>query len=64
MEALQMLKFRLKQERLDFTDAWMTQEQQMVDDDPDSDLLHMLVNSTNHQDDVDRIIQSLSIHDK
>ena len=64
MEALQMLKFRLKQERLNFTDSWMTKEQQLVEDDPDDDLLHMLVNATNHQDEIDRIIQVLNLDDE
>jgi len=59
-----MLKFRLKQERLNFTDSWMTKEQQLVEDDPDDDLLHMLVNATNHQDEIDRIIQVLNLDDE
>ena len=39
MEALQMLKLHLKKDRLNFTAAWVTEEEQMVDDHPDSDLL-------------------------
>lgn len=38
MEALQMLKFHLKKERLDFTAAWVTIEKEMIDDDLDKDL--------------------------
>ena len=34
MEALQMLKLHLKKERLNFTNAWVTTEVQMVDDCP------------------------------
>jgi hypothetical protein len=64
MEALQMLKFQLKQERLNFTDSWMIKEQQLVEDDPDDDLLHMLVSATNHQDGIDRIIQALNLDDE
>jgi hypothetical protein len=35
LEALQMLKFHLKKEQLNFTAGWLTSEKQMVDDDPD-----------------------------
>jgi hypothetical protein len=35
MEALQMLKFRLKKDRLNFTDTWVTAEKQMTEDEPD-----------------------------
>ena len=64
MEALQMLKYRLKNERLDFMDDWITPEQQMLNDDPDHDLLHMLVNTTDHQDVVDRVIQTMNRDDE
>ena len=43
MEVLQMLKFHLKKERLDFTKGWMTSEKQMVNDSPDRDLLAELL---------------------
>jgi len=39
MEALQMLKFHLRKERLNFTKGWTTSEKQMVNDTPDEDLL-------------------------
>ena len=39
IEALQMLKFYLKKDRLYFTAAWMTVEKQVTEDDPDDDLL-------------------------
>lgn len=39
MEALQMQKFMIKKECLNFIDSWMAQEKQLVDDDPDVDLL-------------------------
>jgi len=42
----------------------MTKEQQLVEDDPDNDLLHMLVSATNHQDEIDRIIQALNLDDE
>jgi hypothetical protein len=44
MEALQIVKFSLKQKRLHFTDGWMTAEPDMQDNDVDDapDLLHNL----------------------
>jgi hypothetical protein len=44
MEALQILKFSLKQKRLNFTDGWATAESDMQDNDVDDspDLLHGL----------------------
>ena len=57
MEALQMLKSHLKKERLDFTAAWRTTEQEMIDDAPDSDLLASLLDG-DFQDGLDRIIKS------
>jgi len=35
MEALQMLKFYLKNECLNFAESWVTPESQMTEDDPD-----------------------------
>jgi hypothetical protein len=55
MEALQMLKFYLKKERLNFTAAWITAEKEMVDDDPDSDLLGKLLRG-NPQDNFDDVM--------
>jgi hypothetical protein len=44
MEALQMLKFHLKKECLNFTNSWVTAESQMTEDDPDAvDLLGNLL---------------------
>ncbi len=39
IEALQMLKFHLKKDYLNFTAAWMTTEKQMVNNGPNDDLL-------------------------
>jgi len=63
MEALQMLKFRLKQVRLNFMDAWITQEQHMLEDDVDSDVLRTLANTTD-QDGIDLVIQSIHLGDE
>jgi hypothetical protein len=44
MEALQMLKFHLKKEHLNFTNSWVTAESQMTKDDLDAvDLLGNLL---------------------
>jgi hypothetical protein len=47
MEALQILKFSLKQKRLHFTDGWATSEPHMRDNDVDDgpDLLHGLTSA-------------------
>jgi hypothetical protein len=42
MEALQMLKFHLKKVRLTFTDGWVTEEEEMIDDMPDASLAMLL----------------------
>ena len=57
LEALQMLKFHLKKERLNFTAGWITSEKQMVDDDPDEDLLRKLLEG-DYQDALDSAICS------
>jgi hypothetical protein len=59
MEALQMLKFHLKKERLNFTADWMTAEKRMIDDDLDGDLLRKLLDD-NCQDGLDHVIQSIN----
>jgi hypothetical protein len=35
MEALQMVKFHLKKERLDFTNGWVTSQKILLEDEPD-----------------------------
>jgi len=59
LEALQMLKFHLKKERLNFTAGWITSEKQMVDDDPDEDLLRKLLEG-DYQDALDSAIRSVN----
>jgi hypothetical protein len=58
METLQMLKFHLRKERLNFTADWATPDKQMVGDDPDADLLAKLLGA-DYQDHLDQIIQSI-----
>ena len=45
MEALQMLKFSLKNERLNFMEGLITSEYEMLDDGPEDDLLGALLSS-------------------
>ena len=54
-----MLKFHLKKERLNFTVGWITSEKQMVDDDPDEDLLHKSLEG-DYQDALDSAIRSVN----
>ena len=50
MEALQMVKFFLKKERLNFMKGWITSTVQMVIDIDDDDILAMIVNNNIAQD--------------
>ena len=59
MEALQMQKFMIKKEHLSFTEGWMTQEEELVEDDPDQDLLQMLLDD-DAQTSLDSVIQSIN----
>jgi len=63
MEALQMLKFYLKKERLNFTESWVTSESQMTEDDPDQgrDLLDNLLKDVGVQDTLDSIMRSIEV---
>jgi hypothetical protein len=59
MEALQMQKFWFKKEHLDFTTGWMMHEKQLVEDDPDEDLLQTLAihhNNRTGQNNLDTVI--------
>jgi hypothetical protein len=56
MEALQMLKFHTKKECLNFTEAWITSEKQMIEDGQEEDLLLKLLQG-NYQDGLDHVIQ-------
>ena len=61
MEALQMLKFSLKQQRLNFTDGWAVTEDELqyyADDDEDSaDLLGKLTSEIREDGiDIDEVI--------
>ena len=55
MEALQMLKFSLKKACLDFTCGWITSEKEMLDWEPEEDLLAALLGDGG-EDILDKII--------
>ena len=59
MEALQMLKFHLKKSCLNFTEAWVTPENQMTNDEPEVDLLANLLKGE-YWNDWDKIIQFIN----
>jgi hypothetical protein len=58
MEALQMQKFLLKKEHLNFMDAWTTTVEEMLEDEPDYDLLQTLLEG-DPQDRLDLVMQSM-----
>jgi hypothetical protein len=58
MEALQMLKFQLRKERLDFMTGWKTLREEMIDDDPEEDILQKVLLG-NFQDNLDSVIQAI-----
>lgn len=61
MEALQMLKFALKKDRLNFTQDWITAESLMIEKEPDEgvDLLAALFTS-DKEEVMDAIIQEFA----
>jgi hypothetical protein len=63
MEALQMLKFHLKKERLNFTEAWMTLEKQMVEDAPDDELVKQMLDNPTFDNLLDDVIEAISKDD-
>jgi hypothetical protein len=58
MEALQMLKFHLKKERLNFTQGWSTTEQELLDYDTVVDL-DLLLKGKFH-DNLDKIMDAIN----
>jgi hypothetical protein len=64
MEALQMLKFAIKQSRLDFTKGWATPESILQEQEPElgEDLLSDLL-GLNSEDAIDNIIQEFGEDD-
>jgi hypothetical protein len=67
MEALQMLKFSLKKEHLDFMSAWMVDRKEMSIDNPDSDILGDFLRSkgdSGHEVLQDKIIQYMDDYEE
>ena len=58
MESLQMLKYHLKKEYLNFTEDWALKEKELIEDDPEEDLLHMLV-AEDSQNAMDRVMRTI-----
>ena len=59
MEALQMLKFFFKKERLNFTKDWVVTEAEMMEDHQEQDLLAKLFEG-DYQDGLDHILQVIN----
>ena len=64
MEALQMLKFHMKKERLNFMASWATAEKEMmVEDDSNQDLLAKLLNDS-FQENFECVIKAIKSNDE
>ena len=59
MEALQILKFFLRNERASFTEGWRTQEGQMTEDSPEEDLLQMVLRYQDDGQQWDAIVRAI-----
>ena len=59
MEALQMLKFYFKKERLNFTKDWAVSEEEMTEVEQEVDLLAKLFEG-NYQDGLDRVLHAIN----
>ena len=59
MEALQMLKFYFKKERLNFTSGWAVTEKEMMEVEQELDLLAKLFEG-NYQDGLDRVLHAIN----
>jgi hypothetical protein len=62
MEVLQMLKFHLKKERLNFTNGWGTSEKEMTEITPEEGLLQKLLDPS-FRDAMDQVMQSISAYE-
>ncbi|KAJ8582643.1 hypothetical protein M405DRAFT_749939, partial [Rhizopogon salebrosus TDB-379] len=62
MEVLQMLKFHLKKECLNFTNGWRTSEKEMTEIMPEEGLLQKLLDPSFH-DAMDQVMQSISAYE-
>jgi hypothetical protein len=62
MEVLQMLKFHLKKEHLNFMDGWRTSEKEMTEIMPEEGLLQKLLDPS-FRDAMDQVMQSISAYE-
>ena len=58
MEALQMLKYHFKKERLNFTECLLTSENELIEDEPEEDLLRKLLQE-DYQTGMDQAMKSI-----
>jgi len=58
-----MLKFQWKKERLDFGKGWVTEEKEMTDDHPDSDILSKLAKGNSSPQDLDNVMNYINQSD-
>ena len=61
MEALQMTKFFLKQERLDFTCGWITSEKEMQQDVEGEDLLAKVIEANLTRSEVEQAVDDIMV---
>ena len=61
MEALQMTKFFLKQERLDFTRGWITSEKEMQQDVEGEDLLAKVIEANLTRSEVEQAVDDIMV---
>ena len=59
MEALQMLKYRFKKDRLNFMEHWLLSEKDLTEDDPEEDILPKLLDD-DYQDAMDQAMRSIA----
>ncbi|OJA15570.1 hypothetical protein AZE42_12603 [Rhizopogon vesiculosus] len=62
MEVLQMLKFHLKKERLNFMEGWVMSEREMTKIEPEEGLLEKLLDPS-FRDTIDHIMQSINSYE-
>lgn len=62
MEVLQMLKFHLKKERLNFMEGWLTAEKEMSKIEPEEGLLQKLLDPS-FQDAMEDVMESINSYE-
>lgn len=60
MEALQMLKFWIKKDRLNFTKDWITPQKEMVTNEQSEDLLARLFSTMDISSSLDEVLSAIA----